>query len=47
MRQLKYFIRIEIAKSIKSIMLSQWKYGLDLLLEIGMLDCRIVSTPIE
>ncbi|XP_071683308.1 uncharacterized protein [Lolium perenne] len=45
--QLKYFLGIEIARSPKGIVLSQRKYVLDLLSDIGMLGCRVASTPID
>ncbi|KAL6202518.1 hypothetical protein ACLB2K_026226 [Fragaria x ananassa] len=38
---------IEVATSKKGISLSQRKYVLDLLTETGMLDCKLVETPIE
>ncbi|KAL6223469.1 hypothetical protein ACLB2K_006856 [Fragaria x ananassa] len=47
LRQLKYFLDIEVSRSKKGIYLSQRKYVLDLLAETGMLDCKLVETPIE
>jgi hypothetical protein len=44
---LRYFLGIEIAWSPKGIVLSQRKYVLDLLVETGMLGCRLCSTPID
>ncbi|WVZ95817.1 hypothetical protein U9M48_041533 [Paspalum notatum var. saurae] len=44
---LRYFLGIEIARSLKGIVLSQRKYVLDLLEETGMLGCRPCSTPID
>lgn len=43
---LKYFLGIEVARSRKGIFLSQRKYVLDLLSEVGLLDCKPVDTPI-
>jgi hypothetical protein len=45
--KLRYFLGIEIARSPKGIVLSQRKYVLDLLSDVGMLGCRVASTPIE
>jgi hypothetical protein len=45
--QLRYFLGIKIARSPKGIVLSQRKYVLDLLSDVGMLGCRVASTPIE
>ncbi|XP_073112311.1 uncharacterized protein [Elaeis guineensis] len=44
---LRYFLGIEVARSSKGIFLSQRKYILDLLTEVGMLGCRPIATPIE
>ena len=43
--RLKYFLGIEVLRSNKGIFISQRKYVLDLLTEIGMLDCKPVETP--
>jgi hypothetical protein len=42
---LKYFLGIEVARSKQGIFLSQRKYVLDLLAEVGMLDCKLANTP--
>jgi Reverse transcriptase (RNA-dependent DNA polymerase) len=42
---LKYFLGIEVARSDKGIFLSQRNYILDLLAEVGMLECKPVDTP--
>lgn len=44
---LKYFMGIEVAKSDEGIFTSQRKYVLDLLSEVGMLDCKPVGIPTE
>jgi Reverse transcriptase (RNA-dependent DNA polymerase) len=44
---LRYFLRIEVARGPKRIVLSQWKYVLDLLKETHMLGCKPVSTSID
>ncbi|KAL0545996.1 hypothetical protein IC582_015900 [Cucumis melo] len=44
---LKYFLIMEVARSKEGISMSQRKYTLDLLTEIGMLGCCPADTPIE
>ena len=44
---LKYFPGIEVSRSDKGIFLSQRKYALDLLQEIGMSACQPTDTPME
>jgi hypothetical protein len=43
---LKYFLGIEVARSNQGIFLSQRKYVLDVLTEVGMLECKPTDTPI-
>ncbi|XP_019054887.1 PREDICTED: uncharacterized protein LOC109115373 [Nelumbo nucifera] len=43
---LKYFLGIEVARSREGIFLSQRKYTLDLLFEVGQLECKPADTPI-
>ena len=45
--RLKCFLGIEVARSAKGIALSQRKYTLDLLSDVGMLGCRAAPTPID
>ena len=45
--RLKYFLGIEMAQSKRGIFLSQRKYTLDLLLEVGLLDCKSADVPIQ
>ncbi|RVX09717.1 Retrovirus-related Pol polyprotein from transposon RE2 [Vitis vinifera] len=45
--KLKYFLRIEITQSSFGVVLSQRKYALDILEETGMLDCKLVDTPMD
>ena len=45
--RLKYFLGIEVAHSRHGIFISQQKYVLDLLTEIGKLGCKPMEIPIE
>ena len=45
--KLKYFMGIEIAQSNSGVVMSQRKYVLDILEEIGLLDCKLVDTPMD
>ncbi|XP_070007788.1 uncharacterized protein [Nicotiana sylvestris] len=45
--RLKYFLGIEIVQSSSGIVISQWKYALDILEETGMMECRSIDTPME
>ena len=42
---LKYFLGIEVSRNKEGIFLSQRKYILDLLTEVGMIDCKPADTP--
>jgi len=44
---LKYFLGIDVAQSSYGIVISQWKYALDILTETGMLDCLPSNTPMD
>jgi hypothetical protein len=46
-RQLRYFLGIEVACEAKEIVLSQRKYGLNLLKETSILGCKPAVTPID
>ena len=45
--KLKYFLGIEIAQSKSSVVMSQRKYILDILEETGMIDCKLVDSPMD
>ncbi|CAN1170498.1 Retrovirus-related Pol polyprotein from transposon TNT 1-94 [Linum perenne] len=45
--ELKYFLGMEVSRSQQGIVISQRKYVLDLLNEVGMTDCRPIDTPME
>ena len=47
LRQLRYFLRMEVACSHKGISTSQRKYTLDLLKETGKLGCKPMATPMD
>jgi len=44
---LKYFLGIEVLRSNKGIFIFQRKYIMDLLAEIGMVDCKPTDTPMQ
>jgi hypothetical protein len=44
---LRYFLGIEVAQSKDGIAISRRKYVLDILEETGMLDCKLVDTPMD
>jgi hypothetical protein len=45
--QLRYFLGLGLARSKEGIVLYQRKYTLDLLSDMGMLDCRAAPTPMD
>ena len=45
--KLKYFLGIELARSNSGVVMYQRKYVLDILEEIGMLDCKPVDAPMD
>lgn len=44
---MKYFLRLEITRGLKNILICEKKYTLDLLDECGMLGTKPVTTPID
>ena len=45
--KLKYFLGIEIAQFKSSVVMNQRKYGLKILEEKSMLDCKPIDTPMD
>ena len=45
--KLRYFLGIEVERSKEGISLSQMKYVLDILKEIGLLGSKPVETPMD
>ena len=45
--KLKYLLGLEIAKSSSGVVMSQRKYALNILEETGMLECKLVDTPMD
>lgn len=43
---IEYFLRIEVTRLKQGIFLSQGNYVLDLLSEVGLLDCKPIDTPV-
>ena len=44
---MRYFLGIEVARSKEGLFISQRKYTVDLLKDIGMLTCRLMGTPLD
>lgn len=45
--QLKHFLGLEVDRTQEGIFLCQQKYAKDLLKRFGMLECKLISTPME
>jgi len=45
--KLRYFLGIEVARSNTGIVISQRKYALDILEEIGLMNSKSVDTPMD
>nr|KYP61339.1 hypothetical protein KK1_015826 [Cajanus cajan] len=44
---LKYFLGIEVAQSKEGIVISQRKYALHILEETGMINCKLIDSPMD
>ena len=47
LEKLKCFLGIEITRSKSSVVMNQRKYALEILEETGMLNCKLVDTPMD
>ena len=47
LNRLKYFLGIEVAQSAHGVCISQKKYALNILEEIGMLDSQSIDIPLD
>ena len=47
LRELKFFLGIEFVRSPKGIVMSQRKYALELISELGLSGTKPVNTPLE
>nr|XP_009799263.1 PREDICTED: uncharacterized protein LOC104245367 [Nicotiana sylvestris] len=45
--ELKFFLGIEFSRSVKGIVMSQRKYALELIAEMGLSSAKLASTPLE
>ena len=43
----RYFLSIEVAQSKDGVIICQWKYTLNILEKAGMLNAKLVDTPID
>ena len=42
-----YFLSLEIWKSLEEIFLNQGKYAVEILKRFNMLECKVMSTPMD
>ena len=47
LEKLKYFLGVEVTQSNSEVVISQRKYTLDILADTGMLDYKLVDTPMD
>ena len=45
--ELKHFLGLEVDRTKNVLFLCQHKYAQDLLKKYGMIECKLISTPIE
>ena len=47
LEELRYFLGIEVIRSLGGIWLLHRQYGLDMLSRYGMIACKPISVPLE
>ena len=47
MKKLHYFLGIEVIRTPKDIVISEAHYILNLLYKFGMMECKLVATPLD
>ncbi|MCO5557210.1 hypothetical protein L7F22_010770 [Adiantum nelumboides] len=47
LRELRYFLQLEVIRMTEVIWLSQRQYALDMLSKYGMADCKPISMPLD
>ena len=45
LRQMHYFLGLEVWRNLEEIFLSQGKYAVEILKRFGMMDCKPMTTP--
>ena len=44
---MKYFLGVEVAKSVEGIYLCQHKYAMDIIFKVGLLGAKLACFPME